>query len=298
MTVDQVLPPEERLKRRLGSVGNLPTPPVVFTQISKVMNDPTTSVRQVAAIMSEDPAMSAKVLRLSNSAYFGVRSEITHIRQAILVLGLDAIKALVLSSAVFDMFKDQRIDRQYQDIFWRHSLATALAARSLSRHKSFSSYADSEVAFSAGLLHDIGKLIICCFMPDEHKQIRQHVSDNNCSDYQAEEAVVGYCHNQVGSLLAETWKLPRLIRNAIVDHHFPQPPEEAGDHYASLVHVADYIARKTFMPESLKAEGWVPLQPEVAERYQLSDEDLESLSAQLLNDYTNSSTFLQMAMSA
>lgn len=298
MQLQQTATAEERLRRRLAGIGNLPTPPVVFTQISKVMNDPSTSVKKIAAIMSEDPAMSAKVLRLSNSAYFGVRNEITHISQAVLVLGLDAIKALVLSSAVFDMFKDKNIDAEYQDRFWRHSLATAIAARLLSKHGKLALSCESEIAFSAGLLHDIGKLIICCFMPEDHRAIRALAKEKGCSDLEAEKETIGYSHTLVGTMLAESWKLPLLIRTAIADHHSPGSPDSPGSQYSALVHVANYLSVKTFDPDVLKSGAGSILQPEVLDQLELSEEDLETLSAELLESYSRSTTFVQMAMSA
>lgn len=224
MLAQQAISSEEKLRRRLGSISNLPSPPLVFTQISKVINDPKTSVKDVAAIMSEDAAMSAKVLRLSNSAFYGARSEITGIRQAILVLGLEAVKSLVLSSSVFDMFKSQKLDTEFQEEFWRHSLATALAGRMLIKHHRSLTTFDPEVAFSAGLLHDIGKLIVCCFMPEDHKKVMQLKSERAIADYQAEESVVGYPHTLIGRILAQNWKLPLAIQEAVEYHHFPAVP--------------------------------------------------------------------------
>ncbi|TFH64801.1 MAG: HDOD domain-containing protein [Candidatus Zixiibacteriota bacterium] len=298
MLTQQTVTSEEKLKHRLSTISNLPSPPLVFTQITKVINDPKTSVKDISAVMSEDAAMSAKVLRLSNSAFYGARSEITGIRQAILVLGLEAVKSLVLSSSVFDMFKSQKLDTNFQDAFWRHSLATALAGRILiQQHHSLSCY-DPEVAFSAGLLHDIGKLIICCFMPADHKQVRQQLQDQRLSDYQAEEYVLGYPHTLIGSTLAQNWKLPASIHEAIEFHHSPSDPTDEDGKYSSVIHVADYLARLTFEEKLPAIEGWSYLQPEIGEYLGLTTEVTDALSQRLLEEYSRSSTFIQMAMSA
>jgi putative nucleotidyltransferase with HDIG domain len=298
MLAQQTVTSEEKLKRRLSTISNLPSPPLVFTQITKVINDPRTSVKDVAAVMSEDAAMSAKVLRLSNSAFYGARSEITGIRQAILVLGLAAVKSLVLSSSVFDMFKSQKLDTEFQEAFWRHSLATALAGRMIiKQHRSLSCY-DPEVAFSAGLLHDIGKLIICCFMPEEHKQIKQQLKEQRLSDYQAEESVIGYPHTLIGRMLAQNWKLPTSIQEAIEFHHSPTNPGTEDDKYSCVIHVANYLARLTFEKKLPEIEGWSYLQPEIGVSLGLTEEVTDALSHRLLEEYSCSNTFIQMALSA
>lgn len=288
--------PEEKLRRRMSTISNLPTPPLVFTQISKVINDPSTSVTEVAGIMAEDPAMSAKVLRLANSAYFGARQEITHMRQAVLLLGLDAIKSLVLSSSVFDMFKKHKIDADYQERFWRHSLATALGARMCVKNLPAFTSLDPEIGFSAGLLHDLGKLIICCFMSGEHAEIIKLATERGYSDYEAEKHIIGFAHPLVGSLLAQNWKLPQIIESAIAFHHDPQKSARLEVTYAHVVHLANYLALRTFDEDRIKIEGDNLLQPEVMVQIDVNESGLEKLCADLLEAYTQSTTFMQMAM--
>ncbi len=288
--------PEERLRRRLSTISNLPTPPLVFSQITKVINDPGTSVKEVANIMAEDPAMSAKVLRLANSAYFGARQEITYIRQAVMLLGLDAVKSMVLSSSVFDMFKKHKIDADYQERFWRHSLATALAARLCIKTVPAFANLEAEVAFSAGLLHDLGKLVICCFMIDEHQQVVRLIAKEGLSDHEAERQVMGYAHPLIGSMLAENWKLPGNIVAAIANHHEPDTTAEAVIGYEHVVHLANYLALRTFEAENLTTVGPQLLIDEIREQSGLTEELLEKLGAGLLEAYSSSTTFMQMAM--
>ncbi len=299
MTTDQqTIHPEEKLRRRLSSITNLPSPPLVFNQITKIINNPRTSVRDVAAIMSEDAAMSAKVLRLSNSAFYGARSEITGIRQAVLVLGLEAIKSLVLSSSVFDMFKSHKLDAEFQEAYWRHSLSTAIAARIVAQYHRVARGLDAEVAFSAGLLHDIGKLITCCFLPDEHKLIVQYRNENQVSDYQAEMAVAGHPHTLVGRILANNWKLPVSIQRAIEFHHFPMQDQEDSRTYSIIIHFANYLARRTFSSKILDYQGWSQLLPEVHDDLELTEEVIEAFCSKLREEYAASSTFMQLAMAS
>lgn len=298
MVLASAVSPEDKLRQRISGITNLPTPPVVFTQITKIINNPNTSVKDIAAIMSEDSAMSAKVLRLSNSAFFGAKNEITNIKQAVLVLGLEAVKSLVLSSSVFDMFKSHKMDAEFQEKYWRHSLATAIAGRLIVKYHKSAKWLDPEIAFSAGLLHDIGKLIICCFMPDEHNRIMQHLVGKKSTDYQAEIQVTGFAHTLVGKVLAENWKLPSTIQDAIEFHHSPHLFREGDDPYSAVIHVADFLARKTFEQKVLDPEGWTHLLAEVSVDLSLTDEIIDAFCHQLLDEYSRSNTFMQMAMSA
>lgn len=298
ITEQPTISAEEKLRRKLSSITNLPSPPLVFNQITKIINNPRTSVRDVAAIMMEDAAMSAKVLRLSNSAFYGARSEITGIRQAVLVLGLEAIKSLVLSSSVFDMFKSHKLDPEFQEAYWRHSLATAIAARIVTQYHRIARGLDAEVAFSAGLLHDIGKLITCCFLPDEHKLIVEHRKEHPVSDYHAEMMAVGHAHTQIGSMLTNNWKLPVAIQRAIEFHHFPTEDKEDSRAYSIIIHVANYLAKRTFGTKLVQYEGWSEPMPEIYSELELTDEVIDAFCSKLREEYSASSTFMQLAMAS
>ncbi|MFQ5499158.1 MAG: HDOD domain-containing protein [Candidatus Zixiibacteriota bacterium] len=155
---------DNKVRQIIANIRNLPTPPIVFHQIQKVMNDPYVSAGQIASILSEDPAMSVKVLKLTNSAFYGLSREVDSVKQAVVIVGLEAIKNLVLSASVLEMFKGQDIDREFQEEFWRHSLATGFCGRILAKALTGKGRIDPDSAFSAGLLHDIGKMIFSCFL--------------------------------------------------------------------------------------------------------------------------------------
>lgn len=117
------------MRQVVSSIRNLPTPPIVFTQIQKVLNKETASAGDVANILAEDPSMSAKVLKLTNSAFYGLAREIDSVKQAVVIVGMDAIKNLVLSASVLEMFKGNSLSQEFQEKFWRHSLATGQGSR-------------------------------------------------------------------------------------------------------------------------------------------------------------------------
>jgi len=157
----------------ISGIDNLPTPPVVFSRINDAITNPNASAYQIAAIISEDPAMSAKILRMSNSAFYGCRTEITSVKQAIVTVGLEAIRSLVLSTSVLGAFKGQAHLAKFQEEFWRHSLSVATACKVLTRMLSSEWIQNIDKGFSAGLLHDIGKLVMVAYLPDEWEKVQE-----------------------------------------------------------------------------------------------------------------------------
>lgn len=289
---------EEKVAKLIGGVNNLPTPPIVFTQIQKVLNNPKTSAYEIGSILQEDPAISAKVLKMTNSAFYGLSQTVESVKQAVVIVGLEAIKNLVLSASMFKAFSSDQLDLEFQDYFWRHSLATAFAARLLALKPQAEISFDAESGFSAGLLHDIGKMVISVYMADEAAKIKSLRERNpECPEYKVEEAVLGCNHTQIGALLGTQWKLPDKLIEAIKFHHFPQLREDEENNLPYLIHLSNYLAIKTFdvdeesrelPPKGLLAEG-------VLNSVGISQAKLDSLVQNLHEEYTKAETFMEMA---
>jgi putative nucleotidyltransferase with HDIG domain len=283
-----------KLQQTIGRISNLPTPPLVFQQINRVINDPGTSAYDIAAILSEDPAISVKILKLSNSAFYGLRHEVTSIKQAVVIMGMEAVRSMVLSTAVFDIFKKDAIGPEIQERFWRHSLATATCMRMLVRSLSGTWITKSDQAFSTGLLHDIGRLVMCSYLPGDFRaSMRLHEADG-LSLLMAEETALGYTHSDVGALLAQKWGLPRQLKDAIEFHHYPHL-SEAESSLAYMTHLADYIAHLTLDTEVELEEDPPHFDPVALEELNIPDDHLESYSDTLREEYTKAETFIQMA---
>lgn len=285
---------ENRLTQVINGIRNLPTPPIVFQQIQKVINDPETSVGDVASILSEDPAMSVKVLKLTNSAFYGLSREIDSVKHAVMIIGLEAVKNLVLSASVLNMFKANDGNKEYHESFWRHSLANAFAARiiasKLHRGKQF----NPDPAFSCGLIHDIGKMIFCCFMPREHKAIVEYQNAHpDTAELEAEVAVLGFTHAQMGRQLAITWKLPARMADAIGYHHNPNI-ENGSDDFAYLINLADYVALTAFPVDNLE-KNLPDLYPETRQFFEIDENEIELLKAALFEEYMKAETFMKIA---
>jgi putative nucleotidyltransferase with HDIG domain len=278
----------------VSNIRNLPTPPIVFNQIQKAINDPNVSAAQIASILSEDPAMSVKVLKLTNSAFYGLSREVDSVKQAVVIIGLEAIKNLVLSASVLDMFKGKHIDQEYQERFWRHSLATGICARLIARRIQTRGMVDPDTAFSSGLLHDVGKMVLSCHLPAEHKAFMEaRASDPATMDWELENKVLGFNHAQVGGFLATTWNLPEKLANSITYHHVPAE-QGLSDPIASFIHVANHIAKETFRDDA-GSGPFGELSPEVMAYLQVDDAKVVELSELLREEYVKAETFMQMA---
>ena len=285
---------DNKVKRVVSNIRNLPTPPIVFHQIQKVISDPEVSAGHIAGILAEDPAMSVKVLKLTNSAFYGLSREVDSVKQAVVIVGMEAIKNLVLSASVLDMFRGKSVDQDFQESYWRHSLAAGCCCRILARRIRSRGFVDPDAAFSSGLLHDIGKMVVSCFLPDEHSQLKQErKSDHTAVDYEIEERVLGYTHAQIGGFLAKQWKLPQRLGDAITFHHHPQL-NDSEDPLVYLVHYGNYLAKQAFY-DARDAYLIGSPQPGVMEYLQVSDDDLGNFNEVLREEYLKAETFMQMA---
>lgn len=211
---------KENVYSQIKQSGNLPTLPEILLKLLNACDDEETSLATVAEIISRDPVLSLKVLQLVNSAYHGFQQTFSGIEQAVVYLGANAIKNLAISTSVHQVFRDKK----YQDLsqfsigdFWWHSLMSATVAKRLA---SLTGGCDPDEAYIAGLLHDIGKVLLVSTFPDTY--VPTPVANyNDCSDKENEVKVVGIDHTEAGSWLVRQWNLNSMIADAIRYHHEP-----------------------------------------------------------------------------
>ncbi len=228
------------IQKLLSKIGNLPTLPQVVEQVMTLVEDPDTTSAQLADVISTDQALMTKVLKVVNSAYYGMPRRIATLRQATVILGFNTVKNLVLSASIFDSFGRGDENGGFDRVkFWEHSIGAGTAAKVLAQRIRLG---QPEELFVAGLVHDIGKVVIDDYLHDEFVRIVQIVRDKNCRILEAESEVLGVGHPYVGQLLAEKWNLPGILTESIAYHHTPQM---ALNHkkYVAIVHLADAIAR-------------------------------------------------------
>lgn len=232
---------KESMLAKLDGIENLPTLPVMVQQIQKLINSPNSSMNQIGALISKDQAIAARVVRLVNSAFYGLGRKVASIPQAIVVLGLNTVKNLVTGVSVIKMFESADKESLFnRDMFWLHSFGSAMGARLLAKSLGRN---EPEDYFLAGLLHDIGVLILDQFFHDEFLSVLKYVNDNNIDYHTAEQNVLGLTHCEVGAIVAEKWKIPDFLIQTIRYHHNPvnQDPEINCD-VINIVHIAEVAA--------------------------------------------------------
>lgn len=232
--VKRVTVDREAIRKRLKSLKNVPTMPGVFQEINTLIQNPETTVEDTAKIISSDQALSAKILRIVNSALYGFPRRISNIRHALIILGFDVVKGLLLTSSVFDIM----LAKGFLGM-WQHSIGCAISAGVIARRLNIP---DPEEVFVAALLHDLGKVIIKLELPEESSLIEQKVTDSQVSIYEAEKDILGFTHANVGKWLCQAWYLPNKLAYPITYHHQPNLSEFAIQSTA-VVHVADSLVR-------------------------------------------------------
>ncbi|MEZ7890253.1 MAG: HDOD domain-containing protein [Candidatus Wallbacteria bacterium] len=231
----------------LDTITDIPTLPTIATKVMDSINNTDATAKDVADIIKNDQALTAKILQVSNSAYYAGYSQCTTVQNAIARLGLLQIKRMVLSISIFETFnKYQNTIFNLKD-FWTHSIAVAHASKIIGKLSNFS---DSDDLFTAGLLHDIGKLITIKYLPEMFEEIikkmQSYPPDTAYFDIEKNEFPVNHC--DIGSWLSIKWKMSREIQSVIFNHHLPPITSTIFDKnlimFSAIVYIADKLVKK------------------------------------------------------
>ena len=279
-------PPD--LDRVIARVEDLPTLPRTVLRITELVNDPKSSARDLARIITDDQVLAARLLKLVNSSFYGFPQRISTITGAIVLLGFDAIRNLLLTTSVFELFSNRKkLSLIRQEQFWDHSLGCAVAAKVIGNHLR---YDKVEELFVAGLLHDIGKIVEMIFLSQAFKDINQMVRNKNILMITAEEKILGYGHPEVGKLLAERWNLPPKLMSVILHHH---QPSSAGRFAfeAAIVHLADILCRALNI--GYAGDNKMPTLDKAAwESLRIKPEAIELLLEAIIQEFDDISLFI------
>jgi putative nucleotidyltransferase with HDIG domain len=264
--------PAEGLDQIVSHIKSLPSIPAVYTELEKELENSTVSTEVIGKIIEKDIAMSAKVLQLVNSAFFGMRERVTRPSQAAVLLGGEIIKSLLLGLHIFTGWTKKTVPYFSIQELWGHSLNVASNAQEIASAEGCDKKICDEI-YSAGLFHDIGKIILADNLPESCEHIQKMVGERGITLLQAEKKILGATHAEAGAYLMALWGFPDSIVNACAFHHQPHKFDQAGFNSVAAVHVAnvfsyenelskkmahepidkDYIAREGF---ENKMESW------------------------------------------
>ncbi len=284
------------MKERIESIGQLPTFPETATEVVRLVNNTSISMREVSNVIGQDPSLAAKVLKFVNSAFYGLHQSVASLQLALVMLGMKEIRNIVIGLSVFKTF-DKLSHSTFFDKkqFWQHSVSVAQIARAISQKLSLPMEGEE---FTAGLLHDIGKIAFEQYFNAEFEVAWKKSFQENIPLHIAEELEIGVNHAEVGAWMASKWNLPQKLVESIRYHHEPSKAEH-GKTLVAVVSLADMLSRCEgvkfggFFSETAleKSEPWQIL---LKERPQLNDIDLERFTFELETEVIRSLEFLSM----
>ncbi len=225
----------------ISSLGDLPTSPAVINLAMNMTSDFNADIAGLSKTLSADQTLTAKVLKLSNSSFYGRAQGVATIEEAIVILGFFTLRSLLIATATHSIFHNDRPDSPEHKL-WEHSLATGMACRKIAEKTACSKV---EEAFIAGLMHDIGKLIFLQKMPEDYTEIIEKVEAGQESFCSLEQDSFGFTHAALGSILLMKWSFPQNLIDAVADHHATErfTSVESDVSLATIINLADMMAK-------------------------------------------------------
>ncbi len=214
------------------------SPPIIYHKLHKAMQDPDMSFGDFSDIISADPNLAARLLKIANSPFYGLDAKVETITHALGIVGIDQVTELALAAVMVQWFQGVSKDLVNMHSFWMHSIGCGLAARTIAKNMD---ERHVEPYYIAGMLHDVGSLIIYKEVPEKAQEILTRCKNEGLPQSTVEEEVLGFTHAQVGAIVFSDWGLPKSLIEAVQFHHYPS---RAKEHplYPAIVHLADIIA--------------------------------------------------------
>lgn len=260
--------PSDRVKEVIGRIQCLPSLPTVFQALSKALASDRTSSTELGEIIAQDIGMTAKILKLVNSAFFGLRRELANPVEAVTYLGFETIRSLVLANSIFNEAHPLKTRRLSIDLLWSHSMSVAHASRAVAKLLD-PQPKTLEQAFTGGILHDSGILILASNFPEAYDEVLELSDREHLQVILAEQRIFGVNHGEVGAYLMNLWGLPAAVVQCIRHHHAPSTAENPGLVSLKAVHLADALisnmSSKTMFEHGV-LDPALGVQPEIENR--------------------------------
>ncbi len=282
---------ESRFRNFVRSIKEIPTLPAVAIKVTEVCQDESSTVEELEEVIASDPSIAARILRIANSAFFGCAKKVDSISRAIILLGFDTVKSLALSTSVFDLFSGSAEARLDWHQFWLHSVACGRGAQLIAEDAHARPYQSS--AFLAGLLHDIGKLVLDNWFHEPYRQALLLAAERPCTLAEAEKQTLGFDHSTAGAWFAKSWGLPDTLARPMGQHHSMKIVDRSQEFLVAAVHVGDVICWELEL-----GSGWqaaVPeLNPVALEILDMSPEQLQVVAQRLAEQEGEMRAFLTL----
>lgn len=286
------------LKLLVQKITDLPTLPVMMATITRLMQDPHTSAEELGRAIATDPALVSKVLKLVNSAFYGFPGRISTITQAIVILGFSTIRNVVLTTSILKSFGRNSNQKGFNiESFWEHSLLTGAIARSLAMERDANFI---EETFIAGLLHDMGRIILIQKLTPDFEKVIAHRESKSCSWIDAEHAVLGVSHGEIGGWLARKWNLPIPFVEVMRFHHHPlaslettPAPQKDTTNLIFLVHAADTLS-KLLKDGKIDIDAVQFIEPKVRQELHLDEAHWESFQRRAGDEIEKARGFMEI----
>lgn len=282
---------QQTMEKKLA---DLPPLPAVVTRIMQTINNPTTSAEELSRLISLDQGLASKILRIVNSAYYGFPKRISTITHAVVILGFNTVRNLVLGVSAFGMLPQKGTTSGLNRTqFWEHSVAVAIMSSIITRRRKPQTRSAIEEAFIVGLLHDLGKLFLDCYFPVQFAVCVAFAGREKITEVEAERRVLDIDHTVVGRKIAEHWNFPPMLTNAIGSHHAPEPDTEHFE-MAAVTLVADWMVWQAGVPST---DGVCPpeLSQEIDDWLMFSEQDFAEVRAEWEAQYHAAKDLLKLA---
>lgn len=273
----------------ISKIKNLPTIPDIAHKVVVLVGDEMTSAKDLCKLISYDQAISFRLLKVANSAYYGFSREVSSVQHAITVLGFDEVKRLSVGIAVVNFMRGAtNIDPITLEEFWKHSVGCSLAAQIICKKIGKS---DLDLVYTASLLHDIGKVILTNFFTEEYKTVLERVKREEVSTVDIEEEILGFNHADVGGWLSNKWSFPPSLSLPIMHHHRVEDADQENILQVSIVHLSDILCKKANIGSS--GDNSIPyFQKAAKDTLQIKEEEIDWIIKELKSEEEKVQAFI------
>jgi HD-like signal output (HDOD) protein len=276
------------LEVMIMTASDLPTIPVVATKVMQLIESENATAEELSKVVASDPAVAARVLKISNSSYYGCQRQIQTLSHAIVVLGFGTLKSLIVAASVKQVYQPYGLTEK---MLWEHSFGAGLAARIIAKETRLAS---EEEAFLGGLFHDIGKIIMNSMNSRQFQDVMQRCYNDGLSFEEAERQVYSYTHSEVGGLVIKKWNFPDMLMHAVLHHHsfdFGEDTDMFQVNLTCVVGLADLFCHKAGIGIREPEDGLDLLHTVPVQKLGLTEQRLETLLVLFTEAYEKDKSF-------